>query len=201
MTTSGELRIGVVGCGAVAGAMHVPALQRAGLTVSAVFDADVARARDFADETGGAVVCQSIAAFAEHTDAAIVAVPHRFHSEVACALMELGVDVLVEKPMAPTAAECAEMISTANRTGRVLEVGLMRRHAPSLGWLAQLMQDEVLGEIERVDIREGFVFNWPVASPSFFAPANGGVLLDAGAHTLDLLAWLMPSAARRDLPR
>ena len=48
-----------------------------------------------------------------------------------------------------------------------------------------------LGRIERFDVREGFVYDWPVASDFFFRKeqAGGGVLVDTGAHTLDLLLW------------
>jgi predicted dehydrogenase len=138
------------------------------------------------------VVLASLDEVRNHADAAIVAVPHQMHSELACQLLDAGVHVLVEKPMATSTAECEAMMAAASRGGAVLEVGLMRRHAPANRWLADLLHEGILGNLEYVDVREGYVFDWPVATAGFFSAASGGVLMDTGAHTLDLVSWLVP---------
>ncbi len=99
--------------------------------------------------------------------------------------------MLVEKPMALTAAECDAMIAAAEEGGAVLAVGLMRRFLRSTRFVRHAVQTGLLGRIRRFDVREGIVYNWPVASDFFFRKetAGGGVLIDTGAHTLDSLLW------------
>src|SRR5436309_816030 len=95
-----KLRIAVVGAGQF-GRNHcrvVAQSQNAALT--AVVDIDPARAAEAAAQYG----CEALTDFrqlAGKADAAIVAVPTSAHTEVGCRLMEAGMDVLVEKPIAP----------------------------------------------------------------------------------------------------
>jgi predicted dehydrogenase len=93
--------------------------------------------------------------------------------------------------MALTADECDAMIAAAEEGGGVLAVGLMRRFLRATRFVRQTIQAGLLGRVRRFDVREGFVYNWPVASDFFFrkAAAGGGVLVDTGAHTLDTLLW------------
>ncbi len=124
-------------------------------------------------------------------DAAIVALPNYLHAPVTIDLLKRGIHVLVEKPMALTVAECDAMMETAARTQTTLAVGLMRRFFRSGQLASALVQKGVLGKILSFDVREGRVFNWPLASDFFFRKeaAGGGVLIDTGVHTLDQLLW------------
>ena len=65
-------------------------------------------------------------------DAAIVAVPTSAHAEVACRLLDAGIDVLVEKPIAATLTEADRMIAAAERDGRILQVGHLERFNPAI---------------------------------------------------------------------
>src|SRR6516225_3682556 len=56
-------------------------------------------------------------------DSASVAVPTAAHQDAGCTLMDMGIDVLVEKPMARTVEECDVLIATAKRRNRILQVG------------------------------------------------------------------------------
>jgi predicted dehydrogenase len=85
------------------------------------------------------------------------------------------------------------MIAAAERGSAVLAVGLMRRFLRSTQFVRHAVQSGLLGRIRRFDVREGIVYNWPVASDFFFRKetAGGGVLIDTGAHTLDTVLWCL----------
>ena len=182
-------RIAVIGCGAVAERCHIPALNRLGMRPTIVIDVDRDRAERVAKECGAEASTDYLDA-AAHADAAVVSVPSRLHCSVSCDLLAMGMHVLVEKPLAMSTVECDRMIEAAAIAGRVLEVGLMRRHLSSCAWLAAMMKSGRLGPVNTFHLSEGFRFSWPVLSASFFQPSSGGVLFDTGPHALDLIAWL-----------
>jgi predicted dehydrogenase len=184
------IRIGVIGGGAAAEGIHLPALARTtGIAVTAVVDPVCDRIehlkRTFSVPAGFADYRDAIA----HVDAAILGIPHQLHAPVAIDLLNAGVHVLVEKPMALTTAECDAMIEASERSGALLAVGLLRRFAPTLRWTKEALASGLLGPIVSFDVQEGMVFRWPVKSAAMFSPSCGGVSADLGAHVLDLLLW------------
>lgn len=189
-TIGRPIRIGLVGAGAAAEGIHLPALARiADALVVAIADPVRARAEHLQAAFGIPAVYADYRGMIPHVDAAIVAVPHHLHAPVAIDLLDAGIDVLVEKPMAPTTAECDDMIAASNRSGAILAVGLLRRFAPTLRWTSDALAAGLLGRVESFDIREGLVFRWPIRSAAWFHPRDGGVFADIGTHIVDLLLW------------
>ncbi|MDB6077678.1 MAG: hypothetical protein JWO82_1425 [Akkermansiaceae bacterium] len=190
------LNLAIAGCGAITETYHAPALvelARAGIVrVSALFDPEPARLaavlRFFPEAKACATLAELILAGAQ---AAIVASPPRFHGEQTCALLEAGLGVLCEKPMAISTSDAEKMAEVARRTGKPLAIGLLRRFFPALQAIKDLVQDRALGEIRSFSCPEGGAFGWPAQSPSLFqkAASGGGVLLDVGVHVLDLVQW------------
>ncbi len=98
-----------------------------------VVDSNPARAAQVAAEFG----TQAFASLEEllqraKPQAASVAVPTVAHLEVACKFMQAGVDVLIEKPVAPTLAEADEMIRLAEQHGRIAQAGQLERFNPAV---------------------------------------------------------------------
>lgn len=187
-----ELRIAVIGCGAVTAEAHLPvASGTPGVRVTLLVDRNVSRADALARQFGVPRASADYEAAFDEADAAIVALPHSLHAPVCVDLLQRGLHVLVEKPMALTGAECDAMIAAARKSGAVLAVGLMRRFLTSYQFVHQALRSGVLGYVRRFDVREGSIYNWPVASDFFFRKetAGGGVLVDTGAHTLDTVLW------------
>jgi predicted dehydrogenase len=124
-------------------------------------------------------------------EAAIVAVPNFLHGPVSTELLQAGVHVLVEKPMALTAAGCDEMIEAARLSGATLTVGLNSRFIWACRFVRQAINSGLLGEMRSFELRRGGVFSWPVVSSATFdrSRSGGGVLMDIGPHVLDLLLW------------
>ncbi|MEM7199692.1 MAG: Gfo/Idh/MocA family oxidoreductase [Planctomycetota bacterium] len=188
--TSGKVRFGLVGCGAVAHA-HLPALQKSDkVELVAVVDRDLARAEEVAGMYGVPNALADAAELVGKADAAVLSIPHHLHAPIAIDLLGRGLHVLVEKPMATTAAECDAMIAAAERADKVLAVGHVRRWFDSSRYLKNLLDGGYLGAIQRFEMREGFIYDWPAASDfTMRRESGGGVLADAGVHAVDTLLW------------
>lgn len=193
------MRFGIVGSGAITREAHLPVLTGdPRVVVTALCDRDRGNATLAARESGlDAMITTDLADFAGKVDAAVVAVPARFHAPIAIQLMDMGIDVLCEKPLAITVADGRKMVDTARQTGRVLAVALMMRFFPHNQWLSDLVADGEIGEVREVIVEEGAPLNWPMASNSYFDrnATGGGVLFDSGVHFLDRVLWLFGDLA------
>jgi predicted dehydrogenase len=182
-------RLAVVGCGAAA-EIHLTVLKRLGAPVACLVDNDPARSAALAEKYHVAATLEDYRVLPGRADAAVLSLPHHLHAPAAVELLGAGLHVLVEKPMALSVAECDRMIDAARRHERVLAVGMARRFYAAGSFVKRAIEGGRLGEIRAVDVREGYVYDWPVASDFMFRrAAGGGVLADAGAHILDNLLW------------
>jgi predicted dehydrogenase len=192
------IRVAVVGCGAMASILHVPVLSgRADCSVVALVDPDLPRARRLADRHGVPTALPDHRRLPEvGVDAAVVTTPNHLHAPVATDLLEAGVDVLVEKPMAVTSEGCDAMLAAAGASGAVLAVNLSLRHSSPLRAAARLLEAGVIGALTGFTVEHGFEYAWPVTSTSLLhrAEAGGGVLIDLGPHVLDLVLWVLGDA-------
>ncbi len=179
-----KLRIAVVGAGAF-GRNHMRVIRSLpNAELAAICDADADRANAAAGEFETRAL--PLAELAGAVDAAIVAVPTSVHAEVGCALLEAGIDVLVEKPIAPTLAEADALIDAAARNGRILQVGHLERFNPAIAALSERISVPLFFEIHRL---------------SMFTPRalDVDVVLDLMIHDIDILLALtgkMPEEVR-----
>lgn len=126
-----QRRIAVIGAGAF-GRNHLRVVRdsdRAELAGVVDIDADKARA---AAAEFGCPVLETLEEAADAADAAIVAVPTVAHCEVACRLIDEGLDVLVEKPIAASPGEARALVEKAADRGRVLQCGHLERFNPAV---------------------------------------------------------------------
>ncbi len=171
-----DVRVAVVGAGAF-GQNHVRVVaQSERAQLAAVVDA-AARA-EAAAAPYGCPALTGLAALAGQVDAAIVAVPTTAHADVGCALMEAGIDVLVEKPIAASLAEARRLVETAERHGRILQVGHLERFNPAVAALRGQVTIPLFFEIHRLSI---------------FTPRSldVDVVLDLMIHDLDIVLSLV----------
>jgi predicted dehydrogenase/nucleoside-diphosphate-sugar epimerase len=186
------MKLAIIGCGAVTEKCYLPALQQIdGIQTIFLIDKNYLRAKMLASQYNVPYISDNYTDIIGKVDAAIIALPHSLHAPVSIVLLRQGIHVLVEKPMALNQEECKAMISAAEEGNSILAVGLIRRFLYSARWVKAILDNNLLGEIKTFDFREGYVYNWPTVSDSFFRKeiAGGGVLIDTGAHTLDLLLW------------
>jgi predicted dehydrogenase len=187
-----QLRLGIVGCGAVTERYHLPAVAFSDdVELVALVDPVRERAALLASEHGTPLVLTEHGDLAGRVDAAIVAAPNRLHAPITCDLARAGVHVLVEKPLARTTAECDEIAAAAQAGAVVVAVGHDFRHFPVARLARELLAEGVLGEVLGADLSQSAGGRWPYASAYVFSreESGGGVLIDFGVHMLDLLAW------------
>jgi predicted dehydrogenase len=173
-------RIAVVGAGSF-GRNHLRVIhQSPHAELAGVLDSDESRARQAA-ETYGCPIFDSLEQLAQKADAAIVATPTITHADVGCQLMELGLDVLVEKPIAHDPAAARRLVATASRLGRILQIGHLERFNPAVIALESAVTTPLFFEIHRM---------------SEFSPRSldVDVVLDLMIHDLDIVLWLTKSA-------
>ena len=116
-----------------------------------VVDSDGSRAA----ESAALYQAQALTDFRElagQVDAAIVAVPTTSHEAVARALLAAGIDVLVEKPIAPDMASAARIVEAAVRHGRILQVGHLERFNPAVVELERRVTLPLFFEIHRLNL-------------------------------------------------
>ena len=179
----------VVGVGAFgrnhARIYHQLAQQGEAVRLVGVVDPDVARADAVAAEFGcrGFGSIEQLVTTHSEVQAASVAVPTVLHLETARALMQVGVDVLVEKPLAPSLAEADELVGLAQRSNRVGQVGHLERFNPAVRATAPLITQPMFFEVHRLSV---------------FTPRSldVDVILDLMIHDLDVVLWLVKSPVR-----
>lgn len=198
---SGQLRVAVVGCGAISERAHVPALLKLSsqFRITACVDRSCDRARQVAALVGQESAClDTVDDLGSYAELALVAVPPAAHLDTVCSLLQQGMHVLCEKPLARTTAECQIIVQTAASSRGSLAVAYNRRYYRSWRMLKILAEEGTVGRLVALNSEEGTVFDWPVGSSSFFDPAaaGGGALLDSGVHTLDLSLWLSAKPLR-----
>ena len=146
-----RLRLAVVGVGQF-GRNHCRVIHdspRAELV--AVADLDAGRAADAA-RTWGARPVADLRELEGLADAAVVAVPTSAHEEVGCALLESGLDVLVEKPLAAGLSAADRLTDTAARAGRILQVGHLERFNPAVAELERRATVPLFFEVHRLSV-------------------------------------------------
>ena len=132
-----------------------------------------------------------------HPDKVIVTSMDRTHHQYICRAMELGCDVVTEKPMTIDAPKCQEIIDTRRRTGRDITVTFNYRYAPRNTKVKALLQSGIAGEITTVH------FEWlldTIHGADYFRRwhryklNNGGLLVHKSTHHFDLVNWWLDSA-------
>ena len=192
-STRGVPVIAIVDCGAIAESLYLPAFSRHPSVLERVVlvDKDESRARRLADEFGVGSWLSDYHEALGNIDGAIIALPHNLHHTVSIDFLKGGAHVLCEKPLARTVVQAKEMVDQAEASGVTLSVNNNRRLLPSYLRVKELVSDGAIGRPLSVRYVEGFKFSWPSVSTFRFdwESSRGGVLLDTGAHVLDVICW------------
>ncbi|MGC6458900.1 MAG: Gfo/Idh/MocA family oxidoreductase [Akkermansiaceae bacterium] len=173
------LRAGVAGAGSM-GRNHARCYSLIDeVELSAVYDADLERAKAVAEEFGGVAV-DSLEALAEHCDLASVAVTTVAHLAVGGNLIKQGLHVLMEKPIAPTVEEARKLVELAEKHDRILQIGHIERFNPVMRELEAKLNHPKFIEAHRL-------------SPFPNRSVDIGVVLDLMIHDLEIILHLVKS--------
>jgi len=154
---NGTLRVGVVGAGAF-GRNHARVYRELAADPSqriefvGVADSDFARAQGIAKEFNTRAFLSAAELIAQGVDAVSVAVPTVLHLAIARELMQAGVDVLIEKPLAATVAEADELITVAQAYGCVAQAGHLERFNPAVRATFPLLTQPMFFEVHRLSV-------------------------------------------------
>jgi predicted dehydrogenase len=164
-------RVAVIGAG-IMGTNHVRLLRTVhDCKIVAVVDPDEERGRTLATTAGTTYLSDPLDAVAL-ADAAVLAVPSELHAAVGVPLLEAGLDLLVEKPIATRLEDAHALNDAARRCGRLLMVGHVERFNPAALELARLVDQPLHMELTRIG--------------AFSARVTSDVVLDLMIHDLDL---------------
>jgi predicted dehydrogenase len=190
---SSTLAIGVIGCGQIAQAVHLPILARLpGVRVTALADIDATRLSQAGARAPHA------ARFSDYTrllataavDAVVVCVPPALHAEVAIAALQADKHVYLEKPLATTVEDGERVCEAWRRAGRVGMIGFNYRFNRLYRQARSHVCDDRIGPV--VAVRSVFATtsdglpDWKRARSS-----GGGALLDLASHDIDLVQFVL----------
>jgi len=156
--------------------------QGAGVELVAVVDTDAAMAQSIAGQFGCRALGSVEALFGE-VDAVSVAVPTVHHLQVATALINAGIDVLIEKPLASTLEEADALIRLAQAKNRVAQVGHLERFNPAVRATLPLITQPMFFEVHRLSV---------------FTPRSldVDVVLDLMIHDIDVVLSFVKSPVK-----
>ena len=188
------MNFGLVGAGQI-GSVREKAIRRAaGCELTAITDADAARARSLA-ASPQAAVCTNYEELLrrEDVDAVIISTPPDSHERIAIRALEAGKHVLCEKPLAPNPGACRRMLDAAGGARRTLATGFCQRYFPAIQFVKETVASGRIGEISYVraftghaglsEFSEPWVHNKEVV--------GGGALMDNGIHIIDLVRYIL----------
>ncbi|MHA6529075.1 Gfo/Idh/MocA family protein [Paenibacillus sp. BAC0078] len=123
----------------------------------------------------------------EELDIVDITLPTYLHADLACTLLEKGIHVLCEKPVAGNSADGRRMAETAKRSGNTLMIGQCLRFWPAYEYLKACVEDERYGAVTG-----GYFFRGSAAPKGWFLDGSlsGGCILDMHIHDTDMVHWL-----------
>jgi len=190
-----RLKLGIVGCGDIAGFTALVSKLVPQVTLSACCDVDAERAQAFAKRNR---IPQALADYQEvlaasAIDAVYLAVPHHLHYEMILSAVGAGKPVFVEKPLTRTLSEGKKLIEAIGNSK--VGVNYQYRYDSGCYALARAVQSGALGRVHSIRIN----IPWRRTQKYFdgaswhktIAQAGGGTLITQGSHFLDVALWAL----------
>ena len=187
-----DLRIAVIGTGAITQLAHLPVLAKArGVRLLALCDNDAPKARALADRFEVPDVFTDFEELLEvdELDAVIISTPNHLHEPHVLSALRAGVHVLCERPLALTSRGVERVLTAAQKADRMVLVGNNHRFRGDVQALDRFVRGGELGPI--TCIRAGaYSLDRPEGWRRRRAEAGGGAFLEHGFNLLDLALWL-----------
>ncbi|MFI6119390.1 Gfo/Idh/MocA family oxidoreductase [Streptomyces sp. NPDC051064] len=202
MTANAPLRVGLVGYGLAGSVFHAPLVAATdGLVLDTVVTSNEERQAQARAEFPGVRFAASpdeLWPRAEELDLIVIASPNKTHVPLARAALEAGMAVVVDKPLAGTAAEARELAALAEERGLLLSVFQNRRWDNDFLTLTGLIEEGELGEVQRFESR---FERWRPQLKGGWRESGdpeeiGGLLYDLGSHVVDQALTLFGPAVQ-----
>lgn len=188
-----SINVGVIGTGSIS-AMHLQSYQKhANANLLAVCDLNEERARLAAEKYGATKVFtdyRELLADPE-IDAVSICTWNNTHAEISIAALNAGKHVLVEKPLCRTVEEALRVQEAVKSSGKLLQVGFVRRYDPNAQMLREFADKGEFGEIYFAKASSIRRLGNPGGWFSDIERSGGGPLIDIGVHVIDLCWYMM----------
>ncbi len=190
-----EYNITIIGCGAVADLLYMPAIkQLESAKIINLVDLNMS----FCDElvkkySIDNVNCSRTIPKAEtDKDIALVLVPTGLHADVVTDCINKGYHVMCEKPLASNISEVNQLIKLSLDKDKLLAVGMARHYMPHNTIIKELIENDTFGDPIKIYFEEGGAFSWPIKTMARFdskESGNGAALNGTASHLIDLVLW------------
>jgi predicted dehydrogenase len=201
--TRSPLRVGLVGYGLAGSVFHAPLIAATeGLALDTIVTSNPERREqaraEFGDDMRFAASPDELWKRAGELDLIVIASPNKTHVPLATAALKAGLPVVVDKPIAGTAAEARELAALAEERGLLLSVFQNRRWDNDFLTLQQLIADGELGDVQRFESR---FERWRPQLKGGWRESGdpeeiGGLLYDLGSHVVDQALTLFGPVVR-----
>jgi predicted dehydrogenase len=207
MDRMSALRVGMIGTGGISHWHGRQLLELEDVQITAIADTSEASRDRFVTAFG----LKGVKQFEDYrdlldsgVDAVVICSPHTLHFQQATDALNAGCHTLIEKPMACSSAEAEQLIQTAERVGKKLQVSYQRHFQPEFLYIKQAISEGVIGKLTSVtaslyqEWKQGTTGSWR-QNPAL---SGGGMLMDSGSHIVDVLLWttgLTPAEVRPQL--
>lgn len=192
MSTTDEHRVALIGYGLGGEVFHAPLIHATpGMRLASIVTSNAERQRNAADRYPEARILEradDLWDSSEEHDLVVVCTPNSMHVPLGLTAVEAGIPVVIDKPLAPSSAEGAELVAAAEQKGVLLSVFQNRRWDGDFLTVKRLIADGELGAVTRFESR---FERWRPERPTDAwrergAPEEGGGLLfDLGSHLVD----------------
>lgn len=192
------IRVGIIGIGNISGS-HIDGYRAFGdrCKIVAFCDLDEGKATRRAAELGlGISIYEDASNMLQNEDLDLVSIatPPDTHADLTIVALDQGVNVLVEKPMAPSLEECDRMIAAQERSGKLLSVVAQNRFRNDTATLKSVIDSGLIGPVSHVQVDSLWWRGLPYYDlwwRGTWGSEGGGCTLNHAIHHLDLLCWLM----------
>ncbi|WP_409344926.1 Gfo/Idh/MocA family protein [Paenibacillus sp. MBLB4367] len=187
------VRVGVIGTGSIS-ACHLSAYRKNSRTIiAAVCDLNEERARKAADQYDVEQVYTDYRELLANPeiDAVSICTWNDTHAEIAIAALQAGKHVLVEKPMCRTVEEALRMEEAVRKSGKLLQIGYVRRFDPNARMLEEFARKGEFGDLYYAKATSVRRLGNPGGWFADVERSGGGPLIDIGVHIIDLSWYLM----------
>lgn len=187
-----KIRVGIVGTGW--GQLQVEAFHRVReVEIVALCDVDAARLEDVAKRYKIAQTFTDYRELLAREDVELVSVatPPDSHYSITRAAIDAGKHVVCEKPLALDTNDACDLLARATKRGIIHAVDYEMRYLPAVAYAKELIDEEYLGQLWRVDVTMTLENPWGREHGNWAADdaRGGGILWELGSHFIDILRW------------
>ena len=191
-SSTDTLRVALIGYGLAGSVFHAPLIAATpGMSVAAIVTGSPTRQQQARQDFPAAEILTGADALWSQParyDLVVIAAPNRAHVPLGLTALNAGLPVVIDKPMAATAAEAEQLIAASKKTGKLLTVFQNRRWDNDFLTVRQILADELLGPITRFASHYDRYRAAPRADAWRESAATedaGGLLYDLGSHLID----------------